>query len=232
MARNVVGSIPSGNGNEGLTTLMAGASAKQRASHLKVATCITEFKQQRSLYRLTCALSNAQRGSILARHYCVQTKSNCEFIAQRFLVQTLHFNVYLPRVRVERCHAGRRDTVIRPFFARYLFIEDDGRGPFYFRSAHGVSNVVKHGEVPVRLRQCVIDRVRDAEHEGFVRVGDGVSPEPEMLQRGDFVRWDRDGAGFDAVFHEHKNTRRAFIMVEMMGRAAKVEVALKDLERA
>lgn len=162
----------------------------------------------------------------------MQTKSNSEFTAQRFLVQVLHFNVYLPRTRVERCHAGRREMVVRPFFARYLFVEDDGRGPFYFRSAHGVSNVVKHGDVPVRLRQCVIDRIRDAEHEGFVRIGDGAAPEPEVLQRGDAVHWENhEGTSFDAVFHEHKNVRRAFIMVEMMGRAAKVEVALKDLER-
>lgn len=186
-----------------------------------------------SFHASTCAFANVGGNTLTsASHYCVQTKSNSEFTAQRFLVQVLHFNVYLPRVRVERCHAGRKDTVIRPFFARYLFIEDDGRGPFYFRSAHGVCNVVKHGDVPVRLRQCVIDRIRDAEHEGFVRTGDGVLPGPEVLQHGDSVRWDRDGAGFEAVFMEHKGTRRAFIMVEMMGRAAKVEVSLKDLERS
>jgi transcriptional antiterminator RfaH len=159
------------------------------------------------------------------RHFCVQTKSNCEFSAQRFLSQVLHFNVYLPQIRVERRHAGRKDFVLRPFFARYLFIEDDGRGPFYFRSARDVSNVVKHGDVPVRLRSCVIDRIR--EMVGLVQ----DKPDPGVLQPGEPVRCEGWG-GFDAVFHEHKNDRRAFIMVEMMGRAAKVEVALKDLERA
>jgi transcriptional antiterminator RfaH len=164
------------------------------------------------------------------RYHLIQTKPNCEQYASKFLISD-KFVVYYPRVLARRAHAGKVDMVARPLFARYVFIVDDGRGAFYFRSAPGVACVVKCAGAPILVNQCVIDKLREREDaDGYIRLDEPAVEQP--LRKGETVRLLGDRMyGYNAIF-AHKLARdRASVFVELMGRLAKMIVRYDDLVR-
>lgn len=168
----------------------------------------------------------------LAYHYLVQTKPNCESYATQFLTAD-DFTVYYPRVLVRRAHAGRVDHVPRPLFARYIFVRDDGRGPFYFRSAPGVSGVVTFSDEPSRVGQSIIDRIRAREDDkGFIKLDeDDLAPVPKRFKPGDKVRVDYPVVGsIDGVFRCNLPRDRASVFISLLGRTVRAVVSFADLE--
>lgn len=168
--------------------------------------------------------------SSLPSYYLVHTKPNCEAYATRF-IEADAFNVYFPRVLSRRAHAGRVDYVPRPLFARYIFVRDDGRGPFFFRSAPGVSGVVTFSDEPSRVSQSVIDRIREREDEnGFIQL-DEVEMLPKAFRRGDQVRMVHSVlGGINAVFRCKLPGERASVFISLMGRTVRAVVDYDDLE--
>lgn len=88
---------------------------------------------------------------------CAHTKPNAEFKAERLLRE--HFDdVYIPRFKRQRRHAGKTDIVERAVFPRYIFIlvsstqrwRDICTTPF-------VDHLICNGDTP-----CVSDRVVEA----------------------------------------------------------------------
>jgi transcription antitermination factor NusG len=164
-------------------------------------------------------------------YFLIQTKPNSEHYACKFLVSD-KFEVYFPKVLMRRAHAGKVDMVSRPLFARYVFVCNDGRGPFYFRSAPGVACVVKTGGVPVQVCQTVVDRIREREGaDGYVQLDEPPAAQP--LKNGDRVRLTGDRmTGFNAIFSRKLARERASVFVELMGRLTKMIVSYDDLVRA
>jgi transcriptional antiterminator RfaH len=164
------------------------------------------------------------------RFYLIQTKPNCEDYACKFLKND-KFSVYYPRVLTRRAHAGRVDMVARPLFARYVFVNNDGRGAFYFRSAPGVACVVKRAGTPVQVCESVVDNIRRREDtRGYVLLDEPASEQP--LKNGDAVRLKGDRmTGFNAVFACKLARERASVFVELMGRLTKMIVNYDDLVR-
>lgn len=167
----------------------------------------------------------ARRHDETPKYFLAQTKPNCESYAAGFL-KADRFNVYFPRVRARRAHAGRIDYVARPLFAGYLFVEDDGaRGPFYFRSMPGISSVVGFG-APVRVPAAIIDKIRAREEtDGLIRLEDGG------LKHGDRVRLPGALAEFEAIFDCKLPRERARVLLRFLTRSVRVVIGYDDLEK-
>jgi transcription antitermination factor NusG len=163
-------------------------------------------------------------------YFLVQTKPNSEKYACEFLVND-DFEVYYPRVMTRRAHAGKVSMVARPLFARYVFVSNDGRGPFYFRSAPGVACVVRRGEMAVLVCQSVIDNIRKREDkDGYIQLDELPAEQP--LRNGESVRLCGERlTGYNAIFARKLAHDRAQILVELMGRLTKMIVRYDDLVR-
>jgi transcriptional antiterminator RfaH len=163
-------------------------------------------------------------------YFLIQTKPNCEDYACKFLRHD-KFEVYYPRVLMRRAHAGKVDLVARPLFARYVFIYNDGRGAFYFRSAPGVACVVKLAGAPVQVCESVVEQIRRREDaRGYVQLE--VPPGEQPLRNGEAVRLKGDRmTGFNAIFSRKLGRERASVFVELMGRLTKMIVHYDDLVR-
>lgn len=170
-------------------------------------------------------------------YFVAQTKPNCEEYATRFL-RADKFNVYFPRVLQRRVHAGKVQFVPRPFFARYIFIENNDRGgPFYFRSAPGMSSIVRRGGDAVTVHQDVIDEIQGRENaQGFIDEDEFLPASDTDYSNGDRVRVKRGKfAMMDGVFSQRraqtKGEDRAEVFIQLLGRVTKTTVRWSDLER-
>lgn len=166
--------------------------------------------------------------------FVVYTKHNSERYASKFLAgDAFRFTVYCPHVKVRRVHAGRIDHVARPLLLRYLFVLDQGQGAAPIRNAPGVASLVRSGDVPILVRQDVINAIRGREDaDGFVRLDDVVPYRPRFHQD-ERVRI-RDGhllSGFNALFQYELGDNRAVVFARMLGKLNRVVVDLDVLEK-
>lgn len=119
-------------------------------------------------------------------------------------------------VQVERICRHKLEQTYRPYFPRYAFVEDDGRGTYHIRTAPGVTNVVGTREAPSRVSQAVIDTIREQEQCGVVKA----------WQPGQPVKVN----GLDAVFKERDGRQRAVILVRMFATEHETVVPVEQLE--
>ena len=144
------------------------------------------------------------------------------------------FEVYLPMrlVSIRRpSRTGVRDLVARPFLPGYLFVRvglalGDWRGIW---STFGVKGLLGAEERPSAVRDWVVDRIRDQEEGGFIKLG--LEADRPAFDRGARVQL----AGFDQVegmFLEQIDERRAAILVSLLGRDSRVTVDLAKLRSA
>lgn len=153
----------------------------------------------------------------------VWTHPNGEFKAeQHLLVQG--FDVYLPRYQRQRRHARRVETVIRPFFPRYLFCRpsQDSRGLRSILSTRGVTRVVGHGESPDWVGDNVIAALRAREDEH------GLMSPVDCLTIGQKVAL-AGHPGLDLVFECVDDGERAILLLEFLGAQTRVRVPLDRL---
>lgn len=169
-----------------------------------------------------------------AHHYVCQTKPNSEKYATDFLVND-KFEVYYPRVAVRSVRMGRVVQSASPLFARYIFIRDDGRGPFYFRNAPGISCIVRSGGDAVRIGQSVIDKIKLREGpDGLVQLDEEQTQafHPTEFHHGEEVRLGYGRlCGFNAIFDKKLAHQRAAVLVWLMGRLSRTIVEFSDLEK-
>ena len=104
------------------------------------------------------------------------------------------FEVYLPKYRKTVRHARKTQTVTRPLFPGYLFV-DMNTSHHRWRSINGtvgVISLVQFGSQPQTLCEDIVEMIRQREDKDGV-----ISIAPEGLTKGDSVRI-REGA-----FSEH-----------------------------
>jgi transcriptional antiterminator RfaH len=132
------------------------------------------------------------------------------------------FDAYCPKIRRQRSHARRIETVLRPLFPGYLFVQVNA-GPGRWRpilSMHGVRSVVRAGD-----DLCFIDN-------GFIaglrmREVDGAVVRPESPYRvGQQVRI--AGGPFDGVITtilDLDDKDRLLVLLDVMHRGIKVRLS-------
>jgi transcription antitermination factor NusG len=146
------------------------------------------------------------------------------------------FEVYLPMRLVSIRRPGRqangaRDLLARPFLPGYLFCRvglalGDWRRIW---STFGVKGLLGSEERPAAVRDWVVDRIRDQEEGGFIKLG--LEADRPAFDRGARVQL----AGLDQVeglFLEQIDERRASILVSLLGRDSRVTVDLAKLRSA
>ncbi|MCX7309904.1 MAG: transcriptional activator RfaH [Afipia sp.] len=162
--------------------------------------------------------------------YVVHTRPNSEAKAD-FNLRRQGFTTYLPRYQRQRRHARKSETVTRPLFPRYLFVEldlafDQWRS---IRSTFGISQIVLAGDRPRPLPVGVVDEIRARESEtGFVKLG-----LPAGVKPGSKIRL-LDGVFADstAVFEQTADDRRVAVVLSLLGREVRVFVAPESVATA
>jgi transcriptional antiterminator RfaH len=92
---------------------------------------------------------------------------------ERMVIENLEsqgLNAYCPMMRRQRSHARRVDTVLRPLFPTYLFVQAnaDLRRWRPILSMHGVRTVVRAGDDPSFVDDAFITGLRMREVDGAV----------------------------------------------------------------
>lgn len=151
------------------------------------------------------------------------TENQRETIAAFFLAQA-HFETYLPRIRVKR---GRMSRVV-PLFPMYIFIHVTSQW-HVIESTIGITGLVKVGGAPARLRDEVVDQIRAREHDGLIR----LPPAPKRFKQGDRVAIARGSfRGHLALFDGQSARDRVFVLLQLLGRQTRVELAFGDIAPA
>jgi transcriptional antiterminator RfaH len=104
-----------------------------------------------------------------ARWIVATTHPHSEAIAREHLVRQ-GFTTYCPMIRKRRSHARRVDTVLRPLFPSYIFVNlTDASGVWRpIQSTTGVRSIVRFGDEPATLDATFIAALQAREEEGAI----------------------------------------------------------------
>lgn len=160
--------------------------------------------------------------------YVVQCRANQNFRAQENL-ENQGFTCFQPRLRVEKLRAGRRDQCIEPLFPGYLFVQFEEYGPSWHtvRSTRGVSRVVAFGDQPASVPTEVIDALMQG-----ARADDQLLADEPAIRPGDRLRIENGPfANLEATFQSYHGEQRAIVLLEMLHKQHRLNLALKDVRR-
>ena len=153
--------------------------------------------------------------------YVVHTKPRQE---QRALenLQNQGFQVWLPKMEVEKLRLGRLTKVTEPMFSRYLFIRLDTTQSNWspIRYTLGVSKLVSFGNVPAAVPDEFIEALQNAPQR---------APQ-HMLNPGDEVAFiDGPLCGLKGIFQQRDGELRAMVLIELLSQPHTIATALQDL---
>jgi transcriptional antiterminator RfaH len=138
------------------------------------------------------------------------------------------FETYLPLARRWRNHAGRRETVLRPLFSRYLFVQFDVEHDRWrsVLATMGVANLLCEREKPRRVADEIVSSISAAEQ---ARAFDDTRAVAK-LSAGDRVRV-ACGPFADLVGQLQVSMAgdRVRILLDMLGRRVPAVVPLADV---
>ncbi len=170
---------------------------------------------------LSCA------GETLARWYVVRSKPRAESTARSQLARQ-GYRIYFPQILVPARGRGRQAPRIEPLFPRYLFLGlQVGRQSLVpVRSTVGVSDIVRFGSECATVRQEVVEALM---RRADPQTGLHHLTEP-VFRRGQHIRiahgpFER----LEGVFERYDGQERAFIFLDVLGRASRVTVPLEQL---
>jgi len=155
--------------------------------------------------------------------YVVQTKPRQEAIAREHLTRQ-GFHCMLPLLKAERIRRGLRVWIDEPLFSRYLFMAPGCAQPRWgaVRSTRGVSRLVEFGGVPARLDARWIEAFQTYKYVPRRLFAPG---EHVVVGQGPF-------AGMEGIYQMADGEERAVVMLEMLGRECRANLALKALRAA
>jgi transcription antitermination factor NusG len=157
--------------------------------------------------------------------YALYTKHQHEKAVARNLT-CKGFEVFLPLYAAARNWKDRVKLLSLPLFPCYVFLRGDLGRRLDIITTPGIHAVVSNGGQPAAIPAVELDCIRQA-----VVSGASVRPHP-LLKCGDWVRV-RCGplAGIQGVLLRKKNVYRLVVSIEMLGKAAAVEVDAVLVER-
>ncbi|HEY0846536.1 MAG TPA: transcription/translation regulatory transformer protein RfaH [Noviherbaspirillum sp.] len=157
--------------------------------------------------------------------YVVYTKRGQEFRALEQL-QNQQYACYLPTLSVQRTRpGGKRETMLEPLFARYLFIQSQSAmgNLTRIRSTRGVSRLVAFGDrlatLPGDFVTALMQRPHMVEQTPF-QPGERVA-----INSGPF-------AGLEGIYQAPDGEARALILVDLMRQPRKLKLAVDMLSKA
>lgn len=154
--------------------------------------------------------------------WCVAlAQPNCERRAETNLIQQ-GFVPYLPRVKHRTIVNGKKMIQERLLFGRYFFVTLCGRWRSII-STRGVSSIILNGEIPSLVPDAEIDSLRVNEVKGLVVLPKAsfALGHPVRVDSGELV-------GFKGLYHGLSPRSREQVLLNMMGRWVKTELAVGD----
>jgi transcriptional antiterminator RfaH len=162
----------------------------------------------------------------------VNSRPHQEIVAMREL-RNQGFEVYLPL----RQYVNRKKVLVAAaFLPSYLFVHvtpypQDWREIFSTRGVNGVLGCTPSRACGVQDR--VVQRIRDQEEGGYIKMGLAEDQAPQRYAPGDRVKVAMgQHADVDALFLEHVDAKRALILVSLLGRDSNVRVDLRQIASA
>lgn len=153
------------------------------------------------------------------RWYVVRSKPGQTKRAVQEL-QNQGFEVFCPSITVEHIRAGKRVTCVEPLFPGYLFIELSELTSNWrpIRSTRGVAQILTFGERPAIVPDDVVESLRD-QVRTYEELHKLEPQHPVRIEEGPF-------SNLNAVFLEFDGEKRAFLLLEMLGRWQKLSLPL------
>ncbi|VAW88004.1 Transcriptional activator RfaH [hydrothermal vent metagenome] len=161
--------------------------------------------------------------------YVVQTKPRKELVAVENL-ERQGYTAYCPQISNARHRRKRWQPVTEALFPRYLFVhlnrEVDNFGPI--RSTLGVLNMVRFGDTPAIIQHHVIDGIKRQEQH----LMEHVSNHPKWKQGDSIEIVNGPFAGMKGLFESKSGEERVIILLQLLGRDNKVNVAMNEVVSA
>ena len=171
---------------------------------------------------------SALTDDVLSKWYLIYTKVKGELKARENL-ERQGYSVYLPMTQIARRRNGKNIKTVEPFFSRYLFIHlndtSDNWRPI--RSTLGVVSFVKFGNEPAWVSDSLIRLLkRNEDPVGLQNIAEKIiSPgDKVVILNGSF-------AGYHGIFQKQKNTERAIVLLNIVGRNTPVTLSNGDLQQ-
>jgi transcription antitermination factor NusG len=157
--------------------------------------------------------------------HAVYTRHQHEKMVSQLLASK-GFETFLPLYATAHSWKDRTKIVSLPLFPCYVFLKASGDRPLNILTTPGVHMIVSSAGRPLTIPGKEIEDLRLA-------VGSGAPMQPHrLLKRGDRVRVKAGSlAGVEGILLRHKNVCRVILSVEILGKAAAVEVDALFLER-
>ena len=158
--------------------------------------------------------------------FLAQVRPNCHKMAERNLRQQ-HFQTFLPMHEETRRRTGRFTSTMRTLFTGYMFVAfDTAKGSWRaINSTYGVTRLVSFGKEPQPVPLGLISQLMlrcDA--------GGNLLP-PRILRPGDPVRViSGTFAEFAATVEKITPDQRVWVLLDLMGRTARVAVQAETLQ--
>ena len=162
----------------------------------------------------------------MQKWYVVHTQSGQEARAEVNL-RRQGFEVWLPLCRRTRRHARRVETVLAPFFPRYLFVRLDLCKQMW-RSINGTFGVVRllcNGSAPVPVPEGLVEEMTQRRDQwGTITVSARQFTVGEAIKVacGPF-------ADLEGLFQTASGKERVILLIKLLGREVRAEVPLRDL---
>jgi transcriptional antiterminator RfaH len=164
----------------------------------------------------------------MSNWYLIHTKIRQEQCALQNL-ERQGFECYLPQIQAEKLRRGTLALHAEPLFPRYLFIRL-GQGLAAqswapIRSTTGVSRLVAFGNVPAKIDDSLVDRIR-AHTGGANAVRLQFEPgQPIVITQGPF-------AGLEAVYQMSDGESRVMVLLNMLSKNVKMSLAPTSIRQA
>jgi transcription antitermination factor NusG len=166
----------------------------------------------------SCQVSQPPWYAIYTRHQHEKT------VAQ--ILTSKGFEVFLPLYGAAHCWKDRAKMVSLPLFPCYVFLRGGLERRLDIVTTPGIYSLVSTAGQPAAIPAFELEAIRRAV-ESTMR----VEPHP-FLKCGEWVRVKRGPlAGFQGILVRKKNLYRLVLSVEMLGKAAAVEVDAFLVER-
>lgn len=158
--------------------------------------------------------------------YVVHTQVGRENLAAQQL-RNQGFEIYFPRIRKNRKHARRTDTVLAPLFPRYMFVHIDTNSQRWrsINGTMGVSYIISDGENPLPVPLGVIENIMEREDDERI-----VSLPSKRFNAGDQLLIGH-GPFADHVgeFEDMSGDERVVLLLNLLGRPVRVRVPIETI---
>lgn len=163
--------------------------------------------------------------------WCVAyTQPGKELLASQHLLAQ-GFSVYWPRYRKVRRHARRVEIVLAALFPRYLFVAIDTETQRWrsVNGTRGISCLLSADDKPLTVPGDVVERLRAQEDDGAITPLNSLS----LLLPGTELRViEGPFAGLDARFESMDGMQRVRLLLNFLGRGARICVPVHAVEAA